>query len=353
VAGQITADPILRLIQDMSAEVEAGPSIYRPSHFWKMLGSLNLAQLADPGFDSFKRTINQNYFNWLIADPRDAQYRAVIKDWLRHPRPNVAGARLLDAGGVEVGVRRLNPFAQLRTRAGYAVFVAMLWEYVRRRDRLRLLDQLTEPTLGSPILVHHRGRSVSQDVANSLLEFYAIADAFPNGIPGQATVVELGGGYGRLGWLLLTALPGIRYIAVDVPPALAVAQTYLTRLFPRLATARFQRGRTDLASAVGDARLAFLTPNQLDALPSLKADLFINVSSLHEMRPDQIAHYLGLIGHHTRGVFYTKQWREWTNSEDGVTIRESDYAIPTLWKRIYQRPHGVQTHFFEAAYLIS
>jgi len=101
------------------------------------------------------------------------------------------------------------------------------------------------------------------------------------------------------------------------------------------------------------ARLAFLTPNQLDGLPSLKADLFINVSSLHEMRPDQIAHYFSLIGRHTRGVFYTKQWREWTNPEDGVTIRESDYPVPVQWKRIYQRPHGVQTHFFEAAYLIS
>jgi len=156
-----------------------------------MLGILNVAQLADPGFDSFKRTINQNYFNWLIANPRDTQYRAMLKDWLRHPRPSVAGARLLDAGGVEVGRGRLNPFARLRTRTGYAVFVAMLWEYVRRRDRLGLLDQLMEPTLGSPILVHHRGRSISQDVANSLLEFYAIADAFPGGIPGQATVVEI------------------------------------------------------------------------------------------------------------------------------------------------------------------
>ncbi len=353
MTGHITADPILRLIQEMSAEVEAGQPIYRPSRFWEMLGSLNVAQLADPGFDSFKRTINQNYFNWLIAEPRDPQFGAVIRDWLRHPTPSVAWARLLDARDVEVGERRLKPFAWRRMRMGYAVFVAMLWEYVRRRDRLRLLDQLTEPSLGSPILVQHRGRSASQDVANSLLEFYAIAEAFPGGIPEQATVVELGGGYGRLGWLLLTALPSIRYIAVDVPPALAVAQTYLTRLFPELAAARFRRGGADLAAAVGDARLAFLTPNQLDALPSLKADLFINVSSLHEMRPDQIARYFSLIGRHTRGVFYTKQWREWTNPEDGVTIRESDYPVPVQWKRIYQRPHGVQTHFFEAAYLIS
>jgi hypothetical protein len=68
------------------------------------------------------------------------------------------------------------------------------------------------------------------------------------------------------------------------------------------------------------------------------------------MRPDQIAHYLGVIGRHTRGVFYSKQWRDWTNRDDGVRIREADYPIPPEWQRIYQRTHEVQTYFFEAAY---
>jgi putative sugar O-methyltransferase len=353
VAEQTSTEAIGRLIDEMRSEMDAGPSIYRPSRFWEILGTMNSAQLTDAGFDSFKRTINQNYFNWLIADPRDPQFRAVIKDGLRHPAPSIAWARLLDARDVEVGEGRFKPFAGRRARIGYAVFVALLWEYVRRRDRLRLLNQLTEPSLGAPILVRHGGRSVSQDLANSLLEFYAILEAFPNGIPDRATVVELGGGYGRLGWLLLSALPGMRYIAVDVPPALAVAQTYLTRLFPELPAERFRRGGHDLVSALDNSRLAFLTPNQLDVVPSLKADLFINISSLHEMRPDQVAHYFSLIGRHTRGVFYTKQWREWSNPHDGVTMRESDYPVPTQWKRIYERPHGIQTHFFEAAYLIS
>jgi putative sugar O-methyltransferase len=235
---------------------------------------------------------------------------------------------------------------------GYAVFVAMLWEYARRRDRLGLLEHLEEPSLGEPLLVRHRGRSVSQDLANSYLELVAILEAFPNGIQEQATVIELGGGYGRLGWLLLSVLPRLRYIAVDIPPALAVSQEYLTRLFPELHTVRFQRGTDHLAPGLPGARLAFITPNQLEALPPLGADLFINISSLHEMRPDQILHYIGVVRRHTAGVFYMKQWHSFANGQDGVTIRQTDYPIPEGWERIFERRHPVQTDFFEAAYRV-
>lgn len=346
-----TAD-IGRLIEEMGAEVEEGPPIYRPSRFWEIIGGLNAAQLDDLGFASFKRTINNNYFNWLVAHPRDSQFRALMKEWLRHPTLAVASARLLNWAGVESERHRRKVFTRRRTRLGYAVFVALLWDYVRRQDRLGLLDRLEEPALGDPILVRHRGRLVSQDLANSFLELSSILEAFPNGIPEGATVVELGGGYGRLGWLLLSVVPGVRYVAVDIPPALAVAQEYLTRLFPELRTVRFQRGTDHLAPTLPSARLAFVTPNQLEGLPPLEADLFINISSLHEMRPAQIAHYLCVAGRHTGGVFYMKQYRTFTNDDDGVTIRQADYPIPASWARIFERRHPVQTLFFEAAYRV-
>jgi putative sugar O-methyltransferase len=339
------------LIHDMSVEVEGGPAIYRPSRYWENLSNQNSGQLAGAGYESFKRTINQNYFNWLVKHPRDTQFRNVLKGWIRHPTPAVGVARLVDGSGVYMNGH--NVFQKRRTRLGYSVFVAMLWEHARRRDSLGLLDRLTEPDLGAPIVVRHRGRAISQDLGNSILEFYSIYEAFPAGIPDGATVIELGGGYGRLGWVLLSAIAGIRYIAVDIAPALAVAQTYLTSLFPNMSVARFRRGTDGLADEIAGARMAFITPNQLEAMPPLGADLFINISSLHEMRPDQIAHYLDVIGRQTRGVFYMKQWRDWTNPADGVRIREADYPIPPEWHLIYRRPHEVQTDFFEAAYRIS
>jgi putative sugar O-methyltransferase len=336
----------------MSAEVDAGATIHRPSRFWETLSSVNAAQLSDRGFEAFKRTINQNYFNWLITRPWDPQYRSLIADWLRHPTPSVVSARVVDSAGVEVTAARKPAFGSRTTRLAYAVFVAMLWEYVRRRDRLQMLDRLSEPTLGDPILVRHRGRDVSQDIANSVMEFYSVNEAIQDGIPADATVVELGPGYGRLGWLLVSILPRVRYIAVDIPPALAISQEYLTRLFPDLTTVRFQRGSRHLGSALSAARLAFLTPNQLDEVQTLGADVFITISSLHEMRRDQIAHYMGMVDRHTSGIFYMKQSREWTNPRDAVTIGERTYPIPTGWRTIYHRSHPVQTHFFEAAFQI-
>jgi putative sugar O-methyltransferase len=340
-------DDLDALTREMTAELQTGPDVFLPSKFWESLNRRNEAQLSDHGFASFKRTVNQNYFSWIVSHPKDPQFRAVLRDWLRHPAPSVAWSRLVDVRGVETGETRKQPFAKLRSRMGQAAFVAMLWEYVRHRDRLGLLDRLAEPELGAPILVRHRGRLISQDLANSAMEFYSIDEAAP--LRPEATVIELGGGYGRLGWLMLSVVPGLRYVAVDIPPALALAQEYLTTVFPGVPAYRFRRGRPD-PDEIRRARMAFLTPNQFDSLPPMGADAFVNISSLHEMRLDQISRYLELVDRHTRGVFYLKQWRAWTNPDDGVSIGESDYPIPSNWKKLYARQHPVQTHFFEAAY---
>src|SRR5437667_9721765 len=110
----------------MGLEVEDGPAIYRPSRFWQGLSARNTAELAGPGFDSFKRTVNQNYFHWVVFDPRDTQFRSMMKIWIRHPSLSIFGARLIDRP--EVNQHGRNVFRKLRIRIGYAIFVAILWD---------------------------------------------------------------------------------------------------------------------------------------------------------------------------------------------------------------------------------
>lgn len=76
----------------------------------------------------------------------------------------------------------------------------------------------------------------------------------------------------------------------------------------------------------------------------------MNISSLHEMRLDQIAHYLGQIDRHTDGYFYTKQWETWHNTEDDIVIGRSDYPIPAAWRTIYEHRHPIQRAFFHGLY---
>jgi putative sugar O-methyltransferase len=195
---------------------------------------------------------------------------------------------------------------------------------------------------------------VSEDLCNSVLEFTAIMEAVPAGEPIRS-VIELGAGYGRIAWVFLSMMPGVRYVVVDIPPALAIAEQYLSTLFADRHVFGFRHfdGFADVADEFEAAQIVFLTPNQLDLLPPQRADLFVNVSSLHEMRPDQIEHYFAAIQTHCAGRFYTKQWQRSINEHDGLVISHDGYPVPAGWQVVFDRPHPVQVEFFEALYKLS
>lgn len=338
------ADPILPDLDSMISEIARAPEVIRPSAFWERWNANHRERLAIDGFDNFKRTLTHNYFTWSPRSPWHEQFRVVALDCIKRRTAHGAlRARLIDVDDVKTVRLRL----QRRT---HAVYLALLWDYVRARDTRDLLGVLDEPALGRPVAIRHRGRRISEDMCNSVLEIASMLDRPEATAPRR--VIELGAGYGRVAWGMLSAFPGVRYTVVDIPPALAVAQEYLTRLFPNRSTFRF-RSFTDPESVMAEldsAEIAFLTPNQLDLLAPLDADLFVNISSLHEMRPDQIVHYFRAIDRHCSGHFYTKQWVSFTNVNDGVVIDRDGYPVPDGWRTVYSRTHPIQTRFFEALY---
>ncbi|HUR86500.1 MAG TPA: putative sugar O-methyltransferase [Solirubrobacteraceae bacterium] len=346
------SSPALTGVDAMWAEMEQAGEIVQPSDFWRALNDRNTRQLDDEGFARFKRTVNQNYFGWIPHTPLDDQLLAVATSWLRRPSAAVLSARLGDVSTLEAGPERVNPFTSARARRIHGLFLALLWEHVRRVDRRDILLRLEEPELGDPVVATHRGRRISQDLCNSVHELYCATAALPENRPGPGGVLELGGGYGRVAWVFLEEFPQTRYILCDIPPALAIAQEYLTTLFPGRRTFRFRHfeHEAEIAGELAEAQIAFLTPNQLSMLDPLGVSLFVNISSLHEMRPEQIAHYLGLAGRHTDGFFYSKQWNRWHNPDDDVVVDRASYPIPPSWRTVYERTHPIQRAFFHGLY---
>jgi putative sugar O-methyltransferase len=338
----------------MFDDLATSPSVVRPSAYWEHINARNLEQLAQGGFERFKRTINQNYFAFVPSDVHDDQFQAVLRSWCRHPSLPVLLPRGIDATGLQTIFQGGNPLGGRRLRLVHAMYLALLWEFVRRRDRLGLLDALEEPALGSPITITYRGRHISQDLCNSVHEFYSMESHLARVAAPPYRVLELGGGYGRIAWVFANAFPDVRYILCDIPPALAVAQRYLTTLFPGRSVFTFRRFETfaEVADEFERAHFAFITPGQLALLPPVEADLFVNVSSLHEMRMDQFDYYLRMADRHCRGLVYTKQWQVSKNEHDGLVVRRADYPIPAHWEELYSRSHEIQTQFFEALYRV-
>ena len=322
-----------------------GDPIFHPSKFWEALNKKNIEQLETEGMENFKQTIALNYFTWTVGH-RDEQFRYLLKNTALFAWPIILSGLLTQSHS-----SRLTRRQQIEL----VVFTKMLWKFVERIDKEGLLNTIEEPKMGNPFKIYLRNKLISQDLANSVLEYYSICEHFKKSKTEGAIICELGAGYGRNAYVFLNAFPKVKYIIIDIPPALYASQQYLSAVFPDKKIFEFKdfKNFKEVQQQFMESDLIFLLPHQAKLLPNKFIDLFINISSLHEMKMDQISEYFKMIENLTKGFFYSKQWWVSKNPQDGITITKKDYSVPGNWQELYLRPAKVQTYFFETMYAIS
>lgn len=305
------------------------PDTADPSRFWTKVGAEHEAELAEHGFDAFKRKQALRYFTWRWR-PRAMLRSEQLRFLVRHTAPRTwaailrepieVGDELWDGSGFSRGERRMTVIA---TR--------LIWAYAEARGAPAVM-RLPEPEPGSPLPIRWRGRLISQDLANCALEARAIERALGGREP--RSIVEIGGGYGRTAYSLLSTYPGATYTIVDIEPARSISSWYLSQLFPA-------------------ERLRFLSPEQAAALSDAAFDLAVSISSLQEMTPGQVAGYLELLDRTASGgTVYLKQWETWRNPDDDVELRFRDYPVPGRWQQVLDERAPVQTRFLQAAWRV-
>jgi putative sugar O-methyltransferase len=337
-------DEVTAWIEEMSRHVAAAPEIYRPGKFWSDLLRRNVEMLRADGIGNLKRTVSNNYYNWLVVSWMDPQLRRAVLHWLRRPRAAPLRARIESDRTLrtmlEDGAQTLSPKAARR----YRFFVALVWEYARQQDRLGLTERLEEPEVGNPLRVWSRRRLISQDLANSILEcnYAARSGCVHDG----ARIAELGAGYGRLAYVF-SAASRLLYCIFDIPPALAVSQWYLREVLGRDRIVPFTR-HVDHKSiaALEPGTVAFFTPDQLEHFPDNWFDLTQTISTLPEMPDRQAEHFLRLLAAKSSSEVFLKQWRSWRNEADGAELSEDRYVLPPPWRLAARRVDPVQPLFF-------
>lgn len=303
--------------------------VNEPSAFWARLGAEHAAALRARGPQSVKRTQALRYFTW-----RWHWWRAIRGEQLRfllaHTHPLTA-LRCILTPAVLSNAAWDGVSWSISERWSYTIAVRLLWEYARRRGDRRAIA-LPEPLLGKPFPIQWNGRLVSQDLANSAIETVAIYRAV--GSNPVRSVLEIGAGYGRTAYVLLSLLPDSSYTVVDIEPALSISRWYLTSLFPR-------------------ARLRFMLPDETATLADGSVDLAISISSLQEMTAQQVDSYIALLARvASGGTVYLKQLAAWRNPDDGITLRFDQYPIPRDWRELYNEAAPVQTSFRQAAWRV-
>jgi len=338
-----------------SALAKAGQE-YKPSEFWEFYYRINLQQLVAAGLHNFKLTISQNYHNYLIEDRHDSKLQKLLKWYadVRDKPPELLFSTIEDPDYLDSNVFQSHPNNQLfdgnrERRVLYRVYVTLLWEFLKSRDQLGLIDRLSEPELGNPIRVTYRDKIISQDLATSALEANDIVPTLKKEAPSAPhSFLEIGAGYGRLAHVLMSATEVDRYVIVDIPPALFVSKWYLAALFPEAKVFGVQDFEDWAAvdEQANQANLIFLLPHQLEMLPDQFVDASISVSSLHEMLPKQANAYLGEMGRVARHLIYSKQYWSYVNPHDELVFEAAQYGYPEAFEEVFTREDPINELFF-------
>ena len=325
-----------------------------PSKFWVSHAEQHVTLLRKWGMNNFKRTVAHNYYNWLTIDVRDPQIARLLTLWPLHG----SSEALTDTMEELIKSDHLSGINALQSANGllyYRLGVSLLWDYTLHTDHHGVLRRLGEPLTGNPLRVMRRGRVLSQDLAHSVRERNRIVDHAGIDPASDEPVVigELGAGNGRLAHMFAMTT-NCRYMIFDIAPALLVSQWYIRTLFPdeNIFTFREFDSWDEIAEELAGCRFAFFASSQLEKLPPKYFDLFINVCSLMEMRPDTIAYFFRQIERTTRSHFYTKQWLIQNNREDDVVIRREDYPVPPAWTRLYDGIDPINQRLFEEVWAI-
>lgn len=261
------------------AELETCDPIYRPTNFWGPGVRQLSADLSARGLDSFKSWPGAS--TWFYPVYGNGFSNATI------------AATLKTAKSVNAGVRE----------GWFAGALNGSWEARRDFDAARLawdqhrwpfdLTSYGESQVGRP---PQRFRLTGTDAVgwgkpylNYLLCLAALSrhvEAPPR------SFIEIGGGFGVLGEILLQRDTSLRYVNLDIPPLLTVAAYYL-------ASALGGRHVTtpDQGPAVGQVTVdgAACLPNWRLGDVTGPFDVFMNTYSFQEMEPRVVDHYVAAI----------------------------------------------------------
>lgn len=263
-------------------EMKKQSTLYQPTDFWAGACIEIFDNIKKEGISNFRRAqLPLSYFVPTYGYPGNGLGKpseALIQPML--------GTGMLSEKQQQTLTAMLSGRSQ--AEADYRVLLAS--HSVHNKSNLM---QFSESKVGDPIEhFDFDGNWYSRSALNYLLGLCFLNQYTP--LSDIRTVVEIGGGYGTLGEVLVKTNDKIRYLDFDIAPTLNVAEYYLSEVFGKDNVGGFFRSETP-RDVVSNARnLNVFGAWQIEELNE-PIDLFVNFISFQEMEPEIVQNYLNHI----------------------------------------------------------
>lgn len=257
-------------------EIDGVDALYRPTNFWQPGLRRLLGDMDEMGLERFKAWPSAAYWFYptYAANVRPETAAAAVERALEaQPDVNQPWLREALTGAAEA-------------RRDFEV-VRLMWDQQRWPFKVmaRGESRIGEPPQHFRLAGDKRGWT--KPYLNYLLCLAALSrhvDRPPR------SVLEIGGGFGVLGEILMRRSSRVRYVDLDIPPLMTVASYYLRELVGD----RIDVYDDGWAGRVRQDRSAVLPPWRIDDVDG-PFDLFVNCFSFQEMEPHVVANYIAKV----------------------------------------------------------
>ena len=269
-------------LERMCSDMRTRSELYRPTAFWDQASRQIKAELVEHGVETFRSLqLPLGYFvptygspaNGFIPEQIYALRACLENGWPAATKPALALTQFLQG--------------RMEALADYRVLLAS-----DDQSRTPYLHEFSESVVGCPVGQWvFDGRRFSRSSLNYLLGL-AFLKSYAPGFQFR-TVLEVGGGFGTLGEVIVNAgIDDVRYIDIDIPPTSFIAQYYLGEVLGTLNVATYS-GTKDMTEIEIKTlpQAAVLCSWQIERLAG-EIDLFVNFISFQEMEPPVVRNYL-------------------------------------------------------------
>jgi putative sugar O-methyltransferase len=222
----------------------------------------------------------------------------------------------------------------------------MLYQHLKQRDAHNIVDRVS-PSSDS-VAVDLDGRLMSWDMLISIHAVLGMAEIDNRILTEPLSVLDLGAGWGRIGYVLKTLNPSLTYIACDIPVSLLVAESYLPTVLPDEPVHGYMDSRWDSFDhdrLIKDGGIRFCGSHDLPRFEPGAIDMFVNVASFQEMTMEQVELYMNEIGRLSGALYHMQRLA-------GDELVRENYPYPPKWEKVFDRSIMHMPRYFEAGYLV-
>tara|TARA_Y100000739_G_scaffold228746_1_gene241340 strand:- start:1657 stop:2712 length:1056 start_codon:yes stop_codon:yes gene_type:complete len=272
---------ILKKFDKAFQEVEKADLIYKPSVCWANATKEIVKAIKEHGIDNFRNLpINLSYFVPTYGYPVNGIDDNLNKDILSFLKNK------------KVSKKVFSEYENLANGFSLALADYRVFKSYKILEKSFIPKNFSESTYGKPKeKFNFEGNNFSRSSLNYLLGLCYLEKLI--GYKEINNILEIGGGFGTLGEIILKNENNqTKYINIDIPPTLLIAEYYLSQVFKDYKFSLYDEYKYNEEISIKSLnKISMFYPWQLPYLKG-EIDLFVNFISFQEMEPYIVRNYL-------------------------------------------------------------